>query len=88
MIQNCKFNPLCDIEKTVPNLSIDVAEIMATHQVPSTGTTTPYNEIDNPADMGHYCTDKIQTAIAAMRLGQSMASLQTPPSSSNTPSAE
>jgi len=73
MIQECKHNPCSDVERTVPSLSVDVAEIMTTHQVPSTGTTTPYNNIDNPADMGHYCTDKIQTAIAAMRLGASMA---------------
>lgn len=73
MIQVCNFDSVRDIEQTVPNLSVDVAEVMATHQVFSTGTSTPYNKIDNPSDMGHYCTDKIQTAISAMRLGASMA---------------
>lgn len=85
MIQECKFNPNFDIEETVPNLSVDVAEVMATHTVVSTGTTTPYSKETEVSEVGHYLTDKIQTAMAAYRLGASMASVA---SESNSAEAE
>lgn len=73
MIQECKFNPLCDIEQTVPGLAADVAEVMATHTVPSVGADTPYSKETDIKEVGHYLKDKIQTTIAAMTLGRSMA---------------
>lgn len=88
MIQVCKHDPARDIERTVPSLSVEVSEIMVSHQVPSTGQSTPYNNIDNPSDMGHYCTDKIQTAISAMRLGASMAAAKSSVESSNPEGAK
>lgn len=74
MIQVCIFNPLCDIEETIPELSVDIAEVMATHVVPSSGDTTPYSKETEISEIGHYLTDKISGAIAALRLGQSMSS--------------
>lgn len=73
MLQVCKHNPYRDHERTVPELAVDVAEVMLTHEVRSTGDTSPYTKETNVAEVGHYLTDKIQTALAARRLNQSMA---------------
>lgn len=73
MLQICKFNPASDVEQVVPALSTDVAEIMASHIVPSTSDTTPYTKETEISEVGHYLKDKIQTAIAAMNLQRSMA---------------
>lgn len=74
----CSYNPARDFEKTVPGLSVDVGEIMATHVVPSSGDTTPYSKETEVSEVGHYLTDKIQTAMAALRLGASMSNRSTP----------
>lgn len=73
MIQTCKFNPVSDVEKVVPALSVDISEIMATGVVASTGDTTPYTKETEISEVGHYLKDKIQTAIAAINLQRSMA---------------
>lgn len=74
----CSHNSARDVEKTVPGLSVDVGEIMATHVVPSSGDTTPYSKETEVSEVGHYLTDKIQTAMAALRLGASMSKQSTP----------
>lgn len=74
MKQNCEFNPLSDYEKVVPDLSINISEIMATHTVPNTGTSVNYTKETEVGEVGHYLTDKIQATVAAYRLRQSMAS--------------
>lgn len=84
MIQICKHNPNCDVEATVPGLSVDIAEVMATHQVMSTGDSSPYTKETDVNEVGHYLTDKIQTAITALNLGKSMAS-QAAKSNAQTP---
>lgn len=90
MIQECNFNPLSDVEQVVPSLAVDVAEIMATGVVASTGDSTPYTKETEISEVGHYLRDKIQTAIAALNLQKSMAgSLKSPsqaPSVSSQPS--
>lgn len=68
-----KHNPLRDIEPVVPGLSVDVAEVMATHQVMSTGDSTPYSKETEVSEIGHYIGDKIQAAIVAMNIGRSMS---------------
>lgn len=73
MIQICHFNPDSDIEQVVPNLSVDISEIMATGVVASTGDSTPYTKETDIKEVGHYLKDKIQTCIAAMNLQRSMA---------------
>lgn len=87
MIQVCKFNPKSDIEEVVPALSVDVAEVMASGVVPSTGDTTPYTKETEISEVGHYLCDKIQTAVAAMKLQKSMASTLSSKSTSQ-PSAQ
>lgn len=90
MIQKCKFNPASDIECVVPALSSDVAEIMASHVVPSSSDTTPYTKETEIGEVGHYLKDKIQTAIAAYNLQKSMAQVSksgSPSPSSSQPSA-
>lgn len=73
MIQKCKFNPASDIEEVQPDLAVDIAEVMATNTVVSTGDSSPYTKETDITQVGHYLRDKIDTTIAAMRLGQSMA---------------
>lgn len=73
MIQECHFNPASDVEQVVPDLSVDVAEVMVTGTVLSTGVSTPYTKETEVGEVGHYLTDKIQTAIHAMKLNQSIA---------------
>lgn len=80
MIQNCFFDPSSDIERTVPDLSVDIAEVMASHVVASTGDTTPYSKETEISEVGHYITDKISGAIAALRLGKSMSAAVSSPS--------
>lgn len=76
MICAAKFNPLSDMEEVVPDLAVDICEVMATHTVVSTGDDSPYTNETEISEVGHYLTDKIQTAVAAMRLGESMAAAQ------------
>lgn len=73
MIQICTFNPFSDVEETVPDLAVDIAEVMATNTVVSTGESTPYTKETEISEVGHYLKDKIQTAIAAMEFGRSLA---------------
>lgn len=73
MIQICKFNSVRDFEEVVPDLAVDISEVMATHTVVSTGDSTPYTKETDISQVGHYLRDKIQTAIAAMSLGRSIA---------------
>ena len=79
MIQECPFDPLRDVEQVVPGLSVDVGEIMTTHRVVSTGDTSPYTKETETKSVGHYLTDKIQTAMAAYRLGKSMSQAASAP---------
>lgn len=73
MKQICKFNPLSDIEEVQPDLAVDIAEVMATNTVVSTGDSSPYSKETEISEVGHYLRDKIDTAMAAYRLGASMA---------------
>lgn len=73
MKQICLFNPLSDIEEVQPDLAVDVAEVMATNTVVSTGDSSPYTKETDISEVGHYLRDKIDTAMAAYRLGESMA---------------
>lgn len=85
MIQICHFDPKSDIEQVVPNLCVDISEIMATGVVPSTGDTTPYTKETDIKEVGHYLKDKIQTCIKAMELQKSIASQVKSSSASSLP---
>lgn len=75
MVQECKFNPLCDVEQVVPELAPDISEMMTTHTVPaSSSVETPYSNEDDIKKVGHYLRDKVDIAIAKMRLDASLAS--------------
>lgn len=75
MIQECKFNPLCDVEEVVPELAPDISEMMTTHTVPaSSSVETPYSNEDDIKKVGRYLRDKVDIAIAKMRLDASLAS--------------
>lgn len=49
MKQVCKFNSVRDIQKTVPDMSIDLAAAIESGVVLDTGMIAEHNEIDNPA---------------------------------------
>lgn len=74
MIYNPVFNPIRDIEETIPELSADLAEVMASGTVVSSGSLNPnFTKETDINEVGHYLRDKIQTAIAAKNLGESMS---------------
>lgn len=69
----CRFNPLSDIEEVVPELAVDIAEVMATNTVVSTGDSSPYTKETNVHEVGHYLRDKIDTLVAVARVSASMS---------------
>lgn len=74
MIQECKFNPACDVEEVVPDLAPDISEMMITHTVPATSSTdTPYTNENSIEEVGHYLKDKIEVAMAQYRLNQKIS---------------
>ena len=74
MIQDCKFNPDCDIEEVVPELAPDISEMMVTHTVPATSSTdTPYTNETDVKQVGHYLRDKVDIAMAQIRLNVSLS---------------
>lgn len=76
MIQDCKFNPLCDVEETVPELAPDISEMMLTHTVPATSSVdTPYTNETDIHEVGHYLRDKIDVAMAQLRLSASLSAM-------------
>lgn len=86
MRQICKYNPLSDIEEVQPDMAVDIAEVMATNTVVSTGDSSPYSKETDISEVGHYLRDKIDTAMAAYRLQASMASqIADKPSNNPTP---
>lgn len=84
----CKFNPDKDIEEVVPDLAVNVGEIMVTGVVASTGDTTPYTKETEISEIGHYITDKISGAIAAMNLNKSLSAAVQEPKPVSTPKGD
>lgn len=75
VIMAFKFDSLRDIEQVVPNLAVDIAEIMSTHVVQSTGDSAPYSKETDVNTVGHYITDKITAAATAMALKKSLSGI-------------
>lgn len=73
MKQVCKFNPSSDVEKVQPDLAVDIAEVMATNTVVSTGDSSPYTKETDVHEVGHYLRDKIDTLVAVSRVSASLA---------------
>lgn len=74
MKQDCKFNPLSDIEETIPDLAPDISEMMFTHTVPSTSSVdTPYSNVKSMDEVGHYLRDSIDIAMAQYKLNLKMS---------------
>lgn len=69
----CRFNPKSDIEEVVPELAVDIAEVMATNTVVSTGDSSPYTKETDVHEVGHYLRDKIDTLVAVARVSASMS---------------
>lgn len=74
MIQNCVFNSSSDVEEVIPELAPDISEMMVTHVVPATSSVdSPYSNETDIREVGHYLRDKIDIAMAAMRLNSSLS---------------
>lgn len=73
MKQICRFDPLSDIEPVVPDLAVDIAEVMATNTVVSTGDSSPYTKETDVHEVGHYLRDKIDTMVAVARVSRSLS---------------
>lgn len=73
MIQNCTYNKLTDIKKTVPNLAMSIDDAMVTGVISATGTELPYTNEESIAEIGNYLHDSIDIAMAAKNLGESLA---------------
>lgn len=85
MIQECKFNPVCDVEEVVPDLAPDISEMMITHTVPATSSTdTPYTNETTIEEVGHYLRDKIEVAMAQYRLNEKISAGASVPASANS----
>lgn len=85
MIQECKFNPACDVEEVVPDLAPDISEMMITHTVPATSSTdTPYTNETKIEEVGHYLRDKIEVAMAQYRLNEKISAGASATASANT----
>lgn len=66
-----------DIEQVIPNLAVSIAEALTTGVIKDTGTSTPYTKETDVTAVGNYITDKVDIAMAAKNLGQSLASMPT-----------
>lgn len=51
MRQICKFNPVCDIQKTVPDMAIDLKAAIDSGVVLDTGMIAEHNDIDSPVSI-------------------------------------
>lgn len=51
MRQICKFNSVCDLQKTVPDMSVDLEGAIESGIVLDTGMIAEHNDIDNPASV-------------------------------------
>lgn len=87
MLQICKYNPLSDVEEVVPELSVDVTEIMATHVVAGGDDSSGYTRETDVHEVRRYLRDKISTFMAAKALGESLSQGSVNPSVSQ-PSGE
>ena len=81
----CNFNSCRDIERVVPDLAVDIGEIMSTGVVASTGETTPYTKETEVSEVGHYITDKIQAAVSLMNMNKSMSAVSKSNTSTSAP---
>lgn len=53
MIQECRFNPVCDVEQVQPDGALDLAQAYALGSIPAglESSDSDYNGIDDPASI-------------------------------------
>lgn len=68
MYQNCRYNPVTDICRTVPGLSTDLAAAVENGVVLDTGIDAQYNNVDDPA----HIRGRVRDAFAAIDLQRSV----------------
>ena len=49
MRYTCKFNPTTDIQRVMPDMSVDLKSAIETGVVLDTGTVAEHNDIDDPS---------------------------------------
>lgn len=84
MITKCKFNKNRDIQETVPGLEVSIEEALVSGVIKSTGTSTPYNEMESTEQVGNYLHDAIDIAMEARRVGEFFNALNTPVAGSSS----
>lgn len=68
MRYTCKFNPVRDIQATVPDMSVDLAGAIETGVVLDTGMIAEHNDIDSPASIIGRVSDVFDAFEAQKRI--------------------
>ena len=76
MIVQCKFDPIKDIQETVPGLSMSIEMALTSGVIKDTSDTTPYNKMTSTEEIGNYLHDAIDIAMEARRVGEFIANAQ------------
>lgn len=73
MVYKCEYDPMRDIAKVVPDLSVDLVAAIETGVVLDTGTIAEHNEIDDPSSViGRVrdCFDAFEAKKAILNAGR------------------
>lgn len=68
MIYTCEFNPVRDIQATVPDMAVDLAGAIESGVVLDTGMIAEHNEIDSPASILGRVSDVFDAFEAQKRI--------------------
>ena len=71
--KNCNYDPVKDIERTQPNLSVDLKLAITEGVIKDTGEIPYHNEIDDPTTISGRVNDVFEAMDAERSLSQSMA---------------
>ena len=82
MRYSCNYNPERDIQKTVPDMAIDLAGAIESGVVLDTGMIAEHNEIDSPASIIGRVRDVFDAFDAQKRLLAAAHAAQPAPASS------
>lgn len=89
MIQICRFNPKRDFQKTVPDMSVDLAAAIESGVVLDTGMIAEHNDIDSPSSVIGRVRDVFDAFEAQKNiLNKGRVTHSSSPSVESTPSPE
>lgn len=83
MIETVKFNPDVDLQDVVPDLAVDIADVLATNTLRGHSMTEPVFEgIKSTDEVGSYIRDNVDALQAQKALNISMANVKAETSTS------